>query len=140
MRIPWSTIFEVIEGYTSPQKIHAIWRFRPAIEKYVSQMSFSSSSIARTNRNPAHPHEKQIKDACAVIILERMDETLSELPPESQKIWNWRYQEYMPLEHIGQLLYDAPKDCQDISSFFRVKALRSLDSIATKLARMMACD
>jgi len=140
MRIPWSVIFEVIEGYTSAQKIHALWRFRPAIERYVSTMSFSTSSVARTNSHPAHPHQKQLRDAYAVRILELMDETLSDLSVQDQKTWKWRYREYMPLELIGQFLYDAPKDCQDISGFFRVKALRSLDSIATKLARTMACD
>lgn len=134
----WGIIFKVIEGkMLVKEEVHDLWRGKEAIEQYVEKMLFASSSTVKTVHETITPTEKQFRDGCATRILEIMEQALDCLQDEDRKVWLWRYDENLTLEEVGQMLVDAPKGRTDAGTFFRVKALRTLDHTAFSLARLM---
>ena len=126
----WNLIYKAVEGNINADEIQKLWSKKAAIEGYIRNMSFSTSSVVLCSKDRQDPREKIKKDAYMVRVLELMDETLNELSPGDRQVWMWRYEDFMVLEEIGQLLTNEHKD----SAYWQKKAERTLHRIAERLS------
>ena len=126
----WNLIYKAVEGNIDADEIQKLWSKKAAIEGYIRNMSFSTSSVVLCSKDRQDPREKIKKDAYMVRVLELMDETLNELSLGDRQVWMWRYYDFMVLEEIGQLLTNEHKD----SAYWRKKAERTLHRIAERLS------
>ena len=126
----WNLIYKAVEGNINADEIQKLWSKKAAIEGYIRNMGFSTSSVVLCSKDRQDPREKIKKDAYMVRVLELMDETLNELSPGDRRVWMWRYYDFMVLEEIGQLLTNEHKD----SAYWRKKAERTLHRIAERLS------
>jgi DNA-directed RNA polymerase specialized sigma subunit len=126
----WNLIYKAVEGNIDADEIQKLWSKKAAIEGYIRNMSFSTSSVVLCSKDRQDPREKIKKDAYMVRVLELMNETLEELSPGDRQVWMWRYYDFMVLEEIGQLLTNEHKD----SAYWRKKAERTLHRIAERLS------
>ncbi len=126
----WNLIFKAVDGNIDADEIQKLWSKKAAIEGYIRNMSFSTSSVVLCSKDRQDPREKIKKDAYMVRVLELMEETLNELSLGDRQVWMWRYYDFMVLEEIGQLLTNEHKD----SAYWRKKAERTLHRIAERLS------
>jgi len=125
----WNLIFKAVDGNIDADEIQQLWSKKTAIETYIRNMTFSTSSVVLCAKDRIDPREKIKRDAYAVRVLELMDEALEKLSLDDQQVWGWRYSDHMVLEEIGQLITNGYKN----SAYWRKKAERRLHSIAERL-------
>jgi hypothetical protein len=125
----WNLIFKAVDGNIDADEIQQLWSKKTAIETYIRNMTFSTSSVVICAKDSVDPREKIKRDAYAVRVLELMDEALEKLSLDDQQVWGWRYSDHMVLEEIGQLITNGYKN----SAYWRKKAERRLHSIAERL-------
>ena len=126
----WNLIYKAVEGNINADEIQKLWSKKTAIEGYIRNMGFSTSSVILCSKDRQDPREKIKKDAYAVRVLELMEDALDSLSKDDREVWGWRYYDFMVLEEIGQLLTNEHKD----SAYWRKKAERTLHRIAERLS------
>ena len=106
----WNLIFKAVDGNIDADEIQQLWSKKTAIETYIRNMTFSTSSVVICAKDSVDPREKIKRDAYAVRVLELMDEALEKLSLDDQQVWGWRYSDHMVLEEIGQLITNGYKN------------------------------